>query len=538
MTESISPQALHDALTDGGEIALLDVREEGVFAKRHILRACPMALSRLEIMVAKLVPRRGCRVVLCDAGDGLSERAAARLAGFGYGEVAVLAGGVEAWAAAGYELYAGVNVPSKAFGEFVEVTYGTPRISAAELDARRAADDDLVILDSRPMTEFRNMSIPGGLDCPGAELAYRVHDAVSSAATTVVVNCAGRTRSIIGAQSLINAGVANPVVALENGTMGWHLAGLELARGAEQRAPEVSADGLEISREAAARVAARFGVKTIDAATLARFEAESDQRSLFVFDVRNPEEFEAGHRAGARLAAGGQLVQATDRYVGTQNARLVLVDDTGVRATMTASWLIQMGWRDTYVLESGLGVLAGGLGDEPLVAEPEPAEVLGLEAIECGEVTAAALDDLLAAGEATVVDLETSLRYRDGHIPGAWFAVRARFADSLARVPVAGTLVLTSPDGLLARLAAPDSAALTDAPVKLLAGGTEAWRAAGLPLETGHTNMADEPDDIFYRPYDDSRSVEQAMNDYLVWEVGLVEQIARDGTVGFEPWPV
>jgi len=530
MTKSISPQALHDALTDGGEIALLDVREEGVFAKRHILRACPMALSRLEMMVAKLVPRRSARVVLCDAGDGLSERAAARLAGFGYGDVAVLAGGVEAWAAAGYEVYAGVNVPSKAFGEFVEVTYDTPRITAAELDEWRARGDDLVILDSRPFTEFRNMSIPGGLDCPGAELAYRVHDAVSSAATTVVVNCAGRTRSIIGAQSLINAGVANPVVALENGTMGWHLAGLELARGAEQRAPEVSAEGLAKAQEAAARVAERFGVQTIDDATLARFEAESEDRSLFVFDVRNPEEYALGHRAGARLAAGGQLVQATDQYVGTAGARIVLVDDTGVRATMTASWLIQLGWRDTYVL-------AGGLGDEPLVAGAEPAEVLGLEAIEAQEVSPAALDGMLAAGEATVVDLETSLRYRDGHIPGAWFAVRARFADSLARIPVAGTLVLTSPDGLLARLATPDAAALTQAPVKVLAGDTQAWRAAGLPVETGHTNMADEPDDVFYRPYDDERSVERAMNDYLVWEVGLVEQIARDGTIDFETWP-
>ena len=530
MTKTISAEALHDALTDGGEIALLDVREEGVFAKRHILRACPMALSRLEVMVAKLVPRRGCRVVLCDAGDGLAERAAARLTGFGYADVSVLAGGVEAWADAGYELYAGVNVPSKAFGEFVEVAYDTPRITAAELDAWRAAGDDLVILDSRPYPEFRNMSIPGGVDCPGAELAYRVHDAAPSAATTVVVNCAGRTRSIIGAQSLINAGVANRVVALENGTMGWHLAGLELARGAEALAPEVSADGLAKAQAAATRVAQRFGVQTIDDATLARFKAEAAERSLFVFDVRNPEEYEAGHRADARLAAGGQLVQATDQYVGTAGARLVLVDDTGVRATMTASWLVQLGWRDTYVL-------AGGLGDDPLVTGPEASEVLGLASIEADEVSAAELDAMLAAGSATVVDLEDSLRFRDGHIPGAWYAVRARFPTSLAKVPVTGALILTSPDGLLARLAAPDAAALTAAPVKLLTGGTQAWRAAGLPLETGHTNMADDPDDIFYRPYDDNRSVEQAMNDYLVWEVGLVEQIARDGTIDFEPWP-
>ena len=63
-----------------------------MFAKRHILRACPMALSRLEIQIAKLVPRRAARVVLCDAGGGLAERAAERLAGFGYADVAVLAG--------------------------------------------------------------------------------------------------------------------------------------------------------------------------------------------------------------------------------------------------------------------------------------------------------------------------------------------------------------------------------------------------------------------------------------------------------------
>ena len=531
MTKTISACQLHAMLIDGREIALIDVREEGVFAKRHILRAVPAPLSRLEARIDTLVPRRSCRMVLCDADDGLAARAAARLAGFGYTHVAVLDGGAETWRAAGYELYSGVNVPSKAFGEFVEQRYGTPRIAARDLEARRAAGENVVVLDSRPFAEYRKMSIPGGIDCPGAELVLRVHDAAPSPETTVVVNCAGRTRSIIGAQSLINAGVANPVLALENGTMGWHLAGLALDRGRERRAPEVSAAGLDKARAAAARVARRFGVPTIDRDALATFGRESESRSLFVLDVRGPDEYAAGHMAGSRNAPGGQLVQATDHYVGTLGARLVLVDDTAVRATMTASWLVQMGWREVYVLEGGLaGDLAGDL-----VTGAEAPNVLGLE--EAESVSAHELAALIESGEAVVVDLATSLEYRDGHVPGAWFAVRSRFAVSLPKLPGAGRFVLTSPDGLMADLASPDAEAVLDRPVRVLAGGTAAWRAAGFALETGQTNMADDADDAWYRPYDNDASVEAAMQAYLTWEVGLVEQIARDETIAFEYFP-
>src|SRR5690606_35290739 len=112
---------------------------------------------------------------------------------------------------------------------------GTPSVSADELHAMMRGGERMVVLDSRPWTEYRRMNIPTGIDCPGAELAYRVHDSVHDPDTTVVVNCAGRTRSIIGAQSLINAGVRNKVVALRNGTMGWALSGYDLENGAERR---------------------------------------------------------------------------------------------------------------------------------------------------------------------------------------------------------------------------------------------------------------------------------------------------------------
>ncbi len=507
------------------ELALIDVREEAVFGRAHLLYACCVPLSRLELSIAALVPRRSVRMVVCDAGEGLAEKAAAKLEQLGYGNVAVLEGGIRAWADAGLELFSGVNVPSKAFGEFIEHRCATPSISPDELQAKLDAGEKLVILDSRPLSEYREMSIPGATCVPGGELVYRVHELAPSADTLVVINCAGRTRSIIGAQSLINAGVPNRVVALRNGTMGWHLSGHELEHRMARYVPEVSAEGLARARARTARVGERFGVKTIDRATLARWRAESDRRTLYLLDVRTPEEYEVGHLPGSISAPGGQLVQATDRYVGVLRARLVLIDDTGVRATMTASWLKQMGWSDTVVLEEALA-------DVALEQGAYETTVLGIEQASAEQISPQTLVQL-SAGGVNVVDLSDSRHYRRRHIPGAWFALRLRLEAALARLPPAALLVLTSEDGVLARLAAPEAAALTATPVKALAGGNAAWAAAGLPFAEGLENMANEPDDVWLRPYDRDTGVENAMQAYLSWEVDLVQQIERDGTARF-----
>ncbi|MGE3783290.1 MAG: rhodanese-like domain-containing protein [Alphaproteobacteria bacterium] len=523
----VSPAEVRAMLRDGGEIALIDVREEGVFSEEgHPFFANSVPLSRLELMIRDLVPRQGTRIVVLDGGDeGLAERAAAKLDRMGYEDVAVMGGGSRAWASAGFELFTGVNVPSKAFGELVEHRSLTPHIAAAELKRRLDAGEEILIVDSRPIGEVRNRSIPGAFDCPGAELVYRVPDRLNSPDSLVVVNCAGRTRSIIGAQSLRNAGIANPVMALENGTMGWELAGLELARGREDALPPPSPEGLAKARALADGVAERFGIKRIDAAALARFEAETDRRTLYVFDVRSPEEYEAGHLASARSAPGGQLVQATDLYMATRNARIVLVDDDGVRAVMTGSWLVQMGWPEVYVLDGGLAgrkLVAGRR--MPVIPELDKADVATIDAVE--------LKRLIDAGEAAVVDLAPSITYEAGHIPGAWFAVRARLPGSLEKLPRRPVLVLTSPDAALARLAA---AELTDSgfpAVYALEGGTEAWRKAGLPLATGREAMADTPDDCWRRPYD-PYAREGARERYLKWEIELVHQIEREGDTGF-----
>jgi rhodanese-related sulfurtransferase len=530
---ALSVQQVKAMLKSGEVFAFFDVREEGEFSiKGHPLFATPLPLSRLEPRAFALLPDPATRVVLMDSGEegegskegGRAARAAAKLGQMGYGKVSVMTGGLKAWRDAGHEVFTGVNVPSKAFGEVVEHDNDTPRIDAADLARLVDAKTDLVILDSRPMPEFNNMSIPGGIDCPGAELVYRVKDFAPNPNTLVVVNCAGRTRSIIGAQSLINAGLPNKVMALKNGTMGWHLAGLKVARGETKSFGPQGPEAAKFAQGAASTIAQRMGIKKIDMAGLKALEAKGDP--LYKLDVRDPSEYAQGHIKGFRHAAGGQLVQATDQYVGARNATIVLHDNDGVRATMTAHWLLQMDWKNTYVLDH-----KPAAGE--LTTEAEPRFPKGFAMPKPATVSAAELNAALKT--TLVIDLDTSLRYRDGHVPGAWFAVRAGLAKSIPEMVKkqagATRIVLVSPDGEIAALAAQEAAG--SLPVAILAGGMKAWRDAKLPVETGHTRMADPPTDVWYRPYDNNQDVEAAMRQYLDWEVDLVPQVKRDGDATF-----
>jgi rhodanese-related sulfurtransferase/predicted metal-dependent enzyme (double-stranded beta helix superfamily) len=532
LTPVLSPAEVKALLKSGESFAFFDAREEGEFSSQgHPLFATPLPLSRLEPRALALLPDPGIRIVLMDSGEegqtGRANRAAAVLSRLGYTDLAVMAGGLKAWREAGYEVFTGFNVPSKAFGEIVEHACDTPRIEANDLQKLVDEGHDLVILDSRPMPEFNNMSIPGGIDCPGAELVYRVKDLAPRPETLVVVNCAGRTRSIIGAQSLINAGLPNKVIALKNGTMGWHLAGLKVARGETRSFGPQGAEAALFARKAADDLSARMSIRKVDLAGLRKLEAS--EPVLYRLDVRDPSEYAQGHIKGFRHAAGGQLVQATDQYVGARNAPIVLHDNDGVRAIMTAHWLMQMGWARTYVLDH-----KPAAGELTTAAEPRyPA---GFKLPNPASVSAAELKDVLASS--LVIDLDTSLKHRDGHIPGAWFAVRATLArtipEMLKQQTGASRIVLVSPDGEIAALAAPEvEAAAGGLPVIVLRGGMKAWSHAGLAIETGQTRMADPPTDVWYRPYDNQGDVEAAMQQYLDWEVDLVPQVERDGDASF-----
>lgn len=520
----LSPQELQDELRGEAEIAVLDVREAGRYARRHLLYAVPAPLWRLELLADRLVPRRDTRIVVVDDDETQAHQAAAKLTRLGWTDVSVLAGGTDGWERAGLELFSGTNVPSKAFGEVIEHEKHTPWIDVEELHERVARGDDIVVVDSRTPEEFHNFTLPFSHSLPGAELVYRIRELAPDPKTFVVVNCAGRTRSIVGAQTLIDAGIPNRVASLRNGTMEWLLSGRELAYGRRAALPEPGEAALAAAREQARDVAQRAGIGYIDAATLAAFEAEQATRTLYKFDVRTREEYETGHLEGWRWAPGGQLVQATDEYLATRRARVVLADWDGVRALTTGAWLAQLGAVEVYLYQPP--ALA------PVQSGPEPRRVLRHRPDAPG-LRAEALRAALDADEAIVFDVESRVAYERGHVPGARFAAPDRLAEFLSPDDQR-TVVVTSSDGVLASAVAAELAWRSKRPVQYLLGGTRAWKAQGLELAKGAQGVLTGDDDQSISPYlfDDLSARDQGFREYLDWELGLVAQLEREGSGG------
>ncbi len=517
----VNARDLKNMLHDGGEVALLDVREAGQFGESHLLFAAALPYSRLELEAPRLVPRRSVRIVLCDdSGHDVAELAARRLEAIGYTDISVLDGGTAGWAAAGYALFKGVNVPSKLFGELVEHVCHTPRITAQELVRMKQAGENFVIVDGRPLSEYRNMTIPGSTCCPNAELPYRIPTMVRDPNTKIVVNCAGRTRSIIGAQTLINFGVRNPVYALENGTQGWYLSDLELERGAQRKYPDqVDAAALPAQQAAARGLMERFSVDAVSAHEVRAWLGDA-ARTTYVCDVRTPEEFRKGSLPGSVHAPGGQLIQATDQWMGVRNARVVLVDDEGVRAPVVASWLKQLGW-DAYVLEGGI---RAGLQ----VPVPARTPLAALEAI-----SPHALKHALDEGQCAVLDLRPSMRYRKGHVPGSRWSIRPRLVAAAGRAK--NMIVLVADDITVAQLGAIDLLEAGFTAVKCLEGGVDAWTAAGYPTEASPGVPPDaECIDYLFFVHDRHAGNREAMKQYLAWETGLMAQLDQQDRASFK----
>ena len=363
---SVSPSQIRTALLLREEIALLDVRHEAAFATGHPLFAANMAAGRIALEAEARMPRKDVPIVIYDDGEGLVGAAADHLKVLGYSNVRQLDGGLQGWRSAGYELFQDVNSYAKAFGELVEARRHTPSLAAEEVSTLIASGANIQILDVRRFDEYATMNIPGSISVPGAELVLRAGRVAPDSETMIIVNCAGRTRSIIGTQSLINAGVTNKVRALRNGTIGWTLAKQNLEHGSVRRG-EI---GAIAGGEANARdVAYRAGVRHIGFKEMAALQSQAD-RTLYRFDVRSEEEYTAGHLAGFRHYAGGQLVQEVDMAAPVRGARIVLTDNRSVRADMTASWLAQMGW-ETCVLEGGYDS-ALEIGPPLAIPKPDP----------------------------------------------------------------------------------------------------------------------------------------------------------------------
>ena len=527
MASQINPEDIKKMLHDGGELALLDVREDGEFGEGHILYANPCAYSHLEARVTERVPRKTTRIVLVDGGNAIAEKASTRLSEVGYSNITILNGGISSWAEVGYTLFKGVNVPCKAFGEMVEHYTKTPHISPQELKGIQDVGKRHVILDGRTPTEFNRMSIPGGISVPNAELIYRVHDLAPNPETTIVINCAGRTRSIIGAQTLINSGVPNRVVALKGGTMGWTLAGFDLENGATRKYDELSEEGKKTAKQRADKIKKDLHIETVSFETLKCWQRDPE-RTLFLLDVRSAEEFGGGHLPGSTHAPGGQLVQACDEWVATLGARLILLDDeNNIRAITTAHWLKQMGW-DVWILEGGVLPHAINVGSEtPKFCDSKK--------LSFATITTAELENDIANGEVVVVDTDVSWLYRAEHIPTAIWCTRARINNLVPKIIPGKKIVLYSEHETRAWLLAMDLSEVVEAPIAILRGGREKWRKEGRALKSSpEVPSNSEQLDFLFFVHDRHQGNEQAMREYLKWEEGLPAQIIEDGDARYQ----
>ena len=521
---SREPVEVAAMLEDGREIAFLDVREIVPFGTGHPLLATHVPLGHIEFEIAALVPRRETRVIVTDGGDGLSAVAAHRLARLGYANVATLAGGAPAWANAGLGLFPEIEVLAKGFGDFVVHNVRPRFITPRELERAMASGEDWVLIDSRPRREYQAGNIPGSIDAPAGQMLRCFDDLVRHPTTKVAVNCMSRTRGILGGTSLVAAGVPNEVYVLRNGTRGWLLDGLVLERGATRFASAPTAEARERARQRASALATRAGIQSIDRATLEQWR-DDITRTTYVFDVRDREEYEAGHLPGARNAPEGSLVMSPDHYIGTQNARCVLVDDDTVRATIAAVWLSQMGRCTPYVLDDA------SLNRALTERGPGPRQVLGLDRA-VATITPEALDALIRQATPLIIDVGSSADYVLSHVPGARWCLRSALARTLAST-AGSPLVLTSADGVMAQLAASDLAELGFKDVLVLAGGNAAWCGAGLTPASGPTQLLTPRDDLWLasseRPGDERANVMA----YLDWEASLLAAIERGGFVPF-----
>ncbi len=514
-TAVVTPDELAAMADDGTELAVLDTRELGAHARGHVPGSCPAPASELELRAPGLLPRRDARVVVVGDTDRAAHRAAHLIRRGGYANVAVLAGGVDGWAEAGRPVHDGMHPLAKAFGEHVARRRATPMLGPSELRELTDRGRPVALVDCRPEPEYRARHVPGAAHGPGTELLARVLEMDPDPDAPVVVSCAGRTRSIIGAQTLIDAGLDRRVFALENGTMGWELAGGELDAGEpSEPTAAVSSAAERKAGELARKLARDRGGPVVSEADLARWRADG-HRTTYLFDISSPASYESGHRPGFASAPGGQLLQEITAYTAIPSARIVVADSDGAQALITAHWLRLMG-RDAWALpDANRGRwLARGPDRPRRLVEPGPVEI-----VSSGE---AELE--LGQGQMAVVDCSPGASYRAGHIPGSVHASRPRLAEALEGMD-RPRLVFTSTDGELARFAAADAAKLGHR-AGWLAGGNAGWLASGRELTAADPVFLVEPDDDeWVKPYHRPEGRRQAMERYIEWELDLAHRV-------------
>ena len=500
--------------------AVFDVRERGEFNRGQISNATSLPRSQIEFRIAELVPDRRIPIVVYDEGEGRATLAAHTLGEFGYENVSMLDGGLPSWQRQNLPTVSGVNVPSKAFGEKVHHQRAIPEISPEELRSLQQRTADLLVFDVRTPEEYGRFCIPGGLNVPGGDLILWAGTLRRRSETPVVVNCAGRTRSIIGTAALLRMGLSN-VRALKNGTMGWVLGGLELESPSTRVAPSATDESRKDALDIALRIAEEEKIPWISADELADHPPANDGEVTYLIDVRSDGEYEDDHIVGSLNVPGGEAVQRADDFVAVRSGRIIFISNQSARAVMAAYWYRQMGFRNVKVLRGGLQAWRENGGS--MESGESPSEPLGLEAARklARMLTPGEVKSLLRGLSVEVLHVGNSLDFEAAHLPGSkwisrgWLELKLPTWLSNRAQPI----VLSCRDGQSSILAARTLAEMGYKEIFVLDGGIQTWAGAGHSSEKGLDSCLIEPNDVVVSP--SVKGDKKAMLRYLEWETKL-----------------
>lgn len=547
MAGSITARELVDLQADPLAFALIDVSERGEYNQHHIDGASPLPRGDLEWRIVELVPDRDAPIVLYCSDGERSRRASDPLERLGYRNVRYLEGGLEAWRNAGQPTVFGWGVRGKEYGEKLAVTRNLPHVKPGQLAEAQKQGKRFLILDSRTREEYEGGHLPGAFSVPGGELHRQIQDLRGQHGTdqpTVVVNCAGRTRSLLGTYLLQRMGLRD-VVSLENGTHAWTGQGYPLEQGKDPRADyEPSQAALEAAGSFARRVRAEDRIGTTACAQLR--EMQQTGQLHYLIDVRLREEYGSGHVPGAFSCPLGQLAFYSEELVGIRSAPVILYSNDEGRAALAASMYLAMGIPRATILSGGLRAwrdaalaLETGVPQRP-IGRPK-LDLSALEGLRPRWIQPEELERAIASAKRPIVlDVRGVGDYALGHIAGARWLSRSYLELRIARVVPEreAEIVLADDDGIRAPLAAATLKDLGYRNVAVLAGGVPAWHTAGREMEEG---LADAPATLEvarwdlvdpFRRRNALRFTSEEITQLMDWEIALGNKYHAQGGTG------
>ncbi|MDP3137711.1 MAG: rhodanese-like domain-containing protein [Burkholderiaceae bacterium] len=525
MERQTSAASLQAALAAREPLALLDVREMGEYRLGHIFGATPLPLGDLEERARRYVPQPHLEVVVCGGDDGRQGRAAQRLRAMGFSNVSVLAGGVSGWQQEGRAGATGWGFEGKQFGEQVAVAERIPHVDAEEV-AAGLDDPEVIVLDSRTPAEFLKGHIPGARWLPPFQSLLHAAD-LCRAHRSVYVNCAGRTRSLLGARLLRGMGFDN-VYAVQNGTWGWLHSGRKLEKG-EGATVAPPTDAALAQADAYARaLAGRRGIDILDADQARHFTQAA--ASGYVVDVRGLDAFRAAHVPGSFHIEGSLLQFLAEERFAVRSLPVLVIGEQTADGAAGAALLRDLGYA-AYCIEGGFAAWQSSdaptqAGDEqwPDAGVPEP----GMGAVEILDwpVASRRLHD----GAAVALDLRSLGDFTLGHLPGALSLPLGRLEEMHASL-VKGLAYIAVGEGRKAvrgaarlRAAGFNAAALDIGMAELARRGLELVEG----LDGSNASLDDAKQDV--DPFRRKGALRQSVGEshaYLQWERALAHPEAH-----------